>query len=466
MGSTRVRLLISAIFSNIARPHTAAESLSAVTAGFFLFTLVLACVRIAPIAWFKSGPGYLAFFAAAIAVAGLAVRSINKEDAPPRLRLLALSPEGWSTLAVFSAFLAFYAVTGFAETDFNEQARQAVAFLHGHTYIEAPEHSYIEYYQDGPYKYALHPALSAILLIPLASIWGPATPQTAFSIFVGALGVALAWRLLGRFPLKINARIWLTFFFGAGTVFWFETIQGASWSLPMVVAVCFILAALIEAFGRARPVWLGTFAALAGLARYDLVLCAPVFAGLAYMRGRRIKEVLWMAPGFIVVGVVFVALNEARFHSFFDMGVILNQNGPKGQPIFSLRYLPGNLYTIFFMAPAYDSRFPYIHPTFMGQAIPLTSPAFVLAFRASLRRAEPLMMWFTALLGSLPSLLCWMNGYAQFGTRHYVPVFPFLLVLMALGLRRRADQFTKILIGTSIALVTFGIWHIHMWGYG
>jgi hypothetical protein len=452
--------------TRLAGSENADQSLSAVTTGFFIFTLVLACVHIAPIAWFKSGPGYLAFVAAAVAMGGLAFRTIDKQDTPHRFRLISLSLEGWSALAVFIAFIAFYAVTGFAETGYNEQVRQAVAFLHGHTYIDAPEHSYIEYYQDGPYKYALHPALSAILLIPLASIWGLATPQTAFSVLVGALDVVLVWRLLGRLLLNVNARIWLTFFFGAGTVFWFETIQGTSWSLPMVIAVCFVLAALIETFGKARPVWLGAFVALASLARYDLVLCAPVFAVRAYMRGRRIKEVLWMAPGFIVVGVVFVALNEARFHSFFDMGVILNQNGPKGQPIFSLRYLPANLYTIFFMAPGNDSRFPYIHPTFMGQAIPLTSPAFVLAFRASLRRTESLMMWLAALLGSFPSLLCWMNGYAQFGTRHYIPVFPFPLVLMAFGIHRRADQFTKILIGVSIGLVAFGIWHIHMWGFG
>jgi hypothetical protein len=449
--------------TSTARRETAAESLSAVTAGFFMFALVLACVRIAPIAWFKSGPGYLAFFAAAVAVAGLAVRTIDKEDTPPRFRLMSLSLEGWSTLAVFIAFLAFYAVTGFAETGYNEQVRQAVAFLHGHTYIDAPEQSYIEYYQVGIYKYALQPPLPAIFLIPLAAIWGIDAPQTAFSVILGAFDVALAWRLLGKFRLNVNARVWLTVFFGAGTVFWYQAIQGRTWDIPFVVAVLFTLAALIETFGNARPLWLGIFGGLAALSRYELVLIGPVYAALAYTRGRRIGELLWMAPGFVAAGVAFAVFDEIRYGSLFDTGILAF--GPK-VPRLGLQYLPGNLYTIFFIAPQMDTRFPYLHPNGMGQALTFTSPAFVLALRAHCRRSDTLLMWLATILGSGAALLWYANGYSQFGTRLYLQIFPFLLTLMALGTHRRADQLTKILIGTSIALVTFGIWHIHMWGFG
>jgi hypothetical protein len=447
--------------TSAARRETAAESLAVVTAGFFMFALVLACVRIAPIAWFKSGPGYLAFFAAAIAVAGLAVRSINQESTSLRCPMLALSPGGWSTLAVFCVFLAFYAVTGFAETGYNEQVRQALAFLHGHTYIDAPENSYIEYYQVGIHKYALQPPLPAVFLMPLAAIWGIDAPQTAFSMILGAFDVALAWRLLGKFRLNLNARVWLTLFFGAGTVFWYQAIQGRTWDIPFVVAVLFTLAALIETFGNARPLWLGIFGGLAALSRYELVLIGPVYAALAYTRGRRIGELLWMAPGFAMAGVAFAGFNEIRYGSFFDTGILAF--GPN-VPRLGLQYLPGNLYTIFFIAPQMNTTFPYLHPIGMGQALTFTSPAFVLALRADCRQAPTLMIWLATILASGAALLWYANGYSQFGTRLYLQAFPFLLVLMALGTRRRADQLTRILIGTSIALVTFGMWHIHMWG--
>src|SRR5208282_4820979 len=71
---------------------------------------------------------------------------------------------------------------------------------------------------------------------------------------------------------------------------------------------------------------------------------------------------------------------------------------------------------------------------------------------------------WAAVLVSVPSLLHYANGWEQFGTRHYIPAFPFLLVMMAIGMRRRADQLSKILIGVSVILVAFGVWHVHLWG--
>ena len=113
-----------------------------------------------------------------------------------------------------------------------------------------------------------------------------------------------------------------------------------------------------------------------------------------------------------------------------------------------------------------DQTFPYLHPVFSGQALTLTSPAFVLALRASFKRLEVVAMALAAALISIPSLVCYANGFAQFGTRHYIPAFPFLLVMMAIGMPRRTDQLTRILICVSIFLVGFGVWHIHVWGLG
>ena len=54
-----------------------------------------------------------------------------------------------SQLAVFVLFLTFYSITAGSDTNpFNAHVRQAVAFVHGHTYIEAP--NYIEHAQMGP----------------------------------------------------------------------------------------------------------------------------------------------------------------------------------------------------------------------------------------------------------------------------------------------------------------------------
>jgi hypothetical protein len=414
--------------------------------------------------WFGELPNFLVLIAMTLALGGLALADVVERRADRALsdQVLAGSlTERWSTFSVFVAFLSLFSISMFSPTPFNEQVRQAVAFIQGHTYIDAPS-SFLEHAQIGNYSYALHPPLPAILLMPFTAIWGMDTNQTEFSVVIGAIDVALAWVLLGRLKVSLNSRVWLTLFFGMGNVLWYETVVGTTWALPMNTALIFQLATLIELFGEARPLWLGIFAGLATLGRYDLALAAPIYALLAWKKGRTFTELLGMIPGFLAVGVIFVGLNEARYQSFFDQGVMIT--GPKGAPVFSFGYLPGNLYTIFFMAPTVDGRFPYIHPVFAGQALTLTSPAFVLALRPSFRRLTITAMFVAAVLVSIPSLLCYANGFAQFGTRHYIPAFPFLLVMMALGMRRRTDQLAKILITASVIIIACGVWQIRIWG--
>jgi hypothetical protein len=370
-----------------------------------------------------------------------------------------------SQFAVFVLFMAFYSITAGSDTSpFNAHVRQAVAFIHGHTYIDAP--NYIEHAQMGPYSYQLHPPLPAILLMPFAAIWGLDTNQSYFAIVVGALDVALAWRLLGRFRLTFNARMWMTLFFGAGTIIWHETVDGSSWAVSMTVAVMVTLLALDETFDRGRPAVVGLYAGVAALARYDLALVWPAYlALLLFWRRHSIPELFWFIPGSLIMIFGYTAFNFARYHSIFDLGVAsyLYTTPEAGKPLFALRYLPNNFFTLFFMAPRIDTNFPYIYPTFGGQSILTTSPAFLLAFKASWRRLDVALVAAAALLAAMPVLFYVGNGASQFGTRHFVHVFPFVLVLMALG-NRRMDQMSRVLIVASVCLVAWGIWCIRFYG--
>ena len=437
-------------------PSLRASQMMRVGTDFCIFALAIVLVDTLYLEWHKDFPIWPTLTAGAIAWGLLVWPAALKRQLAEDSAVL----ERWCSWTVFAAFLALYAVSSFPNTPYNEQVRQAVAFLQRHTYIDAPK-SFLEAAQIGPYRYALHPPLAAILMLPFAAIWGMDVNQTMWSLFIGAIDAALAWRLLGRFRLSVSGRVWLTLFFAAGTILWSESIYGNTWSMPETCSLMFTLAALEEAFGPARPFRLGIFAGLASLSRYELAIAGATYAILALLRGRRIRDLFLMVPGFAAVGVVFVALNEARFGSFFDQGVALT--GPKDAPAFGLRYLLGNINTIFFMVPNVNDNFPYFHPNFGGLSLIFTSPALVLAFKANLAKIEALLMLVTAFLISLPSLLCYANGFAQFGTRHYLQVFPFLLVLMAMGMRH-PDRLTKILIVTSIIFIAFGVVHVRIWG--
>ncbi len=429
---------------------------------FFVAAVVFAVVGYAVILWHGWRLTRLDIISAVVALGALTYSFWLKDSERLIVETAAKRDEMISQFAVFVAFLAFYAITAGSDTSpFNAHVRQAFAFIHGHTYIDAP--SYIEHAQLGHYSYQLHPILPALLLMPFAAIWGMDTNQTIFSIVFGALDVALAWRLLGRLRLTVNARTWLTVFFGAGTIVWYETVHGTSWGVSMVVAIAMTLIALDETFGKARPAIVGMFAALAALARYDLAFVWPIYLALLYARGeRRIRELAWFIPGCAAVAVVYITFNEIRYQSMFDRGVFIF--APPGSHLFGWEHFPGNFYTLFFMSTHLDGTFPYIHPTFGGQALILTSPAFILALRPSFRRIQTALVGVAALIAMTPSLFYFTNGFAQYGTRHYLHTFPFLLLLIAFGVHRRADQLTRILIAVSVLMIAFGVWHERFYG--
>ena len=428
----------------------------ATSRGFFAVAVAVVVVGYAVILWHHWILTRIDIISAIVALGALAY-SFWLTDSERLIVETALKrDELLSQFAVFVVFLAFYSITAGSDVSpYNAHVRQAFAFIHGHTYIDAP--NYIEHAQVGPYSYQLHPILPAILLMPFTAIWGMNTNQTIFSIVFGAFDVALAWRLLGRFRLTVNARTWLTVFFGAGTIVWYETVHGTGWGVSMVVAIAMTLIALDETFGEGRTAIVGMFAALAALARYDLAFLWPIYLALLFIRGRSIRELMRFIPGCVAVAVVYVTFNEVRYHSLFDRGVFIF--APEGSHLFGWEHFPGNFYTLFFMSTRLDSSFPYIHPTFGGQALILTSPAFILALRPSFRRIQTALVGVAALIAMTPSLFYFTNGFAQYGTRHYLHTFPFLLLLMAFGVHRRVDQMTRILIVVSVLMIAFGVWH-------
>ena len=440
----------------------------------FIVAALIALADILAVPWLKHElPNSLVVAALVLALIGIgADLAIGPERAAserwPWLER-ALVSDRWCAFAVGILFLAFYAATTSTPTPYNEHVRLAWALLHGRTWVDAP--SYMEHVVVGGRSYILHPPLSAILMLPAVAIWGEAANQTAAAVVLGAISIALWWRLMDRLGLGAPAKIWLTAFFGVGTTFWYEATLGSSWDFALLASVPFTLAALGEVFGEARPWVVGVLAALAALARYDLMMAWPAYALMLVARGRRSRELAWMLPGLAAAALIYVAYNEVRFGTPNDIALWIWYNQDKyrfarpGGP-FALRDLPFNLYTLLFMAPSYSDKFPWIHPEFMGQALILMSPAFILALRPSFLRPIPALMLAAAILSSGPSLLVYASGFAQLGPRYYVQVYPFLLTLIALGIPRKPDQLTKILIVVSIVLVVFFTWQVRWYGWG
>lgn len=233
------------------------------------------------------------------------------------------------------------------------------------------------------------------------------------------------------------------------------------------------LLALNELFGKARPLVVGSWAAVATLARYDLVLVWPFYLAMLWARGQSWRS-FRAVGGFAIAMAVSVWFNEIRFGTLNDISIFLftqqdnwlQQRMGGGSPI-QLRFMIPNLYALLFMTPTLNDTFPYIHPQMQGQALILTSPAFLLALRPSFRRSIPLLLLLAAGFSMGPVLLWYGNGFTQFGMRFYIQAFPFLIVLMAFGAKEEGiDQLGRILIVISMILVAYGTWHIRTLGFG
>lgn len=341
---------------------------------------------------------------------------------------------------IFIAFLIFYFCTAVPLTHNNEHILLAWSLLHGHAWIDG---DVWEQVIVRGHRFILHPPLAAIVCMPFVAIG--ITNQVWISVLIGAVGVALAYRLTQSY--------WLTIFFGVGTIYWYETTLGAAWGFCLILSCIPTLMALCSIREGARGVVVGIWGGVAALARIDLWLVVPIYA--FWKRDWRV--LLGALPALLL----YIGFNYWRFGNLTDPSIWLwyqadtfrksvGDHGP-----FSLYYFPYNLYTLLFMAPVYIGRSPWAIPMVTGQALVLTSPAFLTTL--SSRAHEKLWLWLCVALAMIPSMTVWSNGVEQFGFRYAIQVYPFLLALMPV------DRMAKILIVASIILVAWGVIDIRIY---
>ncbi len=173
----------------------------------------------------------------------------------PQSLSAARNPTSWLVGLLLVLFaLAVYWVSSLDHWNvYNHFVWQADAFLNGRAWFPYPvpgggDLPRNDYFQD-VYPLARpdglpdgrvllpFPPLPAIVLMPFVAIWGLATDQEAVAVGLGALGVGLAWWMLGGLRLRTSVRALVTFLFATGTVWWWAASVGSTWYLAHLVAV-------------------------------------------------------------------------------------------------------------------------------------------------------------------------------------------------------------------------------------
>ncbi|HEY5093592.1 MAG TPA: hypothetical protein VII69_00585 [Candidatus Eremiobacteraceae bacterium] len=363
----------------------------------------------------------------------------------------------------FAGFVLYFLSSGGKQTAYDNYTILANAWLHGSIAIPEPSPAIDALKYLGKW-YIIEAPIPAVIMLPLALIFGAAANQTFACVLCGAVAVAAADVMLGRMDVTPATRNWTLAFLTAGTILWWCSAFGAVWMFAHVAGAMFALLALAEWYGHRRPWLLGLLIACAALSRFPIVLAALPFAWWLWVETppeRRLRAFGSAVAGALPLFVLYAFYNEARWGVPTDIGytVWYHQDSvgePTGSP-FRLQYLPFNLYSFFILPPEFTQSFPWLKPGGLGVSLTFTSPALVLAL-ASARGRETIAMWSSAILVAVPSLLYYVNGFEQFGMRHSLDFTAFLVPLVARGMDRTPRWFSIALVVVSLAANVYGMW--------
>ena len=128
-----------------------------------------------------------------------------------------------------------------------------------------------EFYQDvinfNGKKFLPFGPIPAVFLMPLVAFFGTGLSEVKVSMVIGAVNVVLVWLILSKLSLNAISRLLLTAGFAFGTVHFYAAITGTVWFFAHIMAVFFLLLAILEFFGQRRPVLLGFLTGCAFLSR-------------------------------------------------------------------------------------------------------------------------------------------------------------------------------------------------------
>lgn len=390
--------------------------------------------------------------------------------------------------AVAVVLFAIYYLTAADGNPFNQYVRLADSFLHGQLDIRNPP-DYLELarYKDGVAcegadagcrGYVIDPPSPAVLLMPFVAIWGTGINQVLLSMAYGAAAMGLFWVAARQMGWDWRFSAAMTLLLALGTDFWWAATDGGLWTFAHVAAVFFLMAALVEATGMKRPWLAGLLLGAAGLARLPVFLAFPFFAYLlVHGDGRDWRSLIkdrqvQVRLGFFALGLGAMAFadllyNFARYDSIFDKGYDHPQyaNEPWfSQGRFDLSYIPRHIEGIFFKQPELnEGEFPYFRPSTGGMALFFTTPAFLYAFNTYFDRRTAAAAVALGLV-SVPLVLHGSIGWAQFGYRFSMDLFPMLIVLTAAGMRHQLSGLKWGVIALSCLVCFFGVMYANETG--
>ncbi len=384
-------------------------------------------------------------------------------------------------ILTFLIYKGFASLLGRQSTPMAYWDLLAQSFLHGKLYLVNPPTTWDLTFFHGQW-YVAPPPLAAILMLPIVAIAGDIN-TVSFSIFFAAINCMLVFVLLrqlvklGWTTISTSGIIWLVILFAFGTPHLWLGMDGRMWYMSQIVALTFVALAILLALRSWSPWLIGLSLGLAIWARPNVIMLWPFLLAIWVQMQKdkdeqpTIKKLAsWVIRSAVPIGIMAAGLllyNFARFENPFDFGYATINGNPgliasiQKYGMFSLHYLPSNLYMMFLKLPTIQATQPYLNPSYVGMSLLVTTPAFFFLIRKYENKIWISGAWASVILSLGLLALYHNNGMSQFGYRYVVDLSLPLICLLAAGIKKKTPLLLLLLIMLSIVINEYGaFWFI------
>lgn len=335
----------------------------------------------------------------------------------------------------FIATLVVYFITSPGETPFDYFTRLADSFISGKHYLtdNPPWLSELIPAENNKY-YVVYPPMPALTSIPFRYFLGNKFQQKYLAFLMGAGIVVLTMSISWIYKKDIKLLIFIGLLSSVGNIIWFLATVGSSWYLGQISGAFFMTAAIYESLNKKRHVLVGIFIGAAFLSRLHTILSFPLFLYLFFDKKKWLTNYIQIGLGALpFLGFNFY-YNFIRFGTIFDQAYVLIP-GLLNEPwfkngLFSIKYIPDGLKTMFLSIPKISNVFPYLTPSWGGLSILITTPIFIFTLFSNLKNKLNIFIWLSIIPIAIVVLSHGTTGFAQFGYRFAVDFYPLLFLLL------------------------------------
>lgn len=298
--------------------------------------------------------------------------------------------------------------------------------------------------------------LPSALLLPMNWLSGKTLPQEWLGYVLTAVNFCLLWWIGRSLSFSWVDRWWVGCSYLIGSVYLYVSLAFISPYLLQVSATTGLLLAIGAALEYQRhPVrvgwlgWCGFGVAVSGLCRFPLFLAVVPFVLMIVLTkssANRQRQLWWLVVPVLVGAVGAVLFNYLRFGAWLEAGYhYWNWQSRGGLPahLFSLRYIPTNLYYATLAMPELVVRFgrwafPYLKPDLWGTSIVVTSPVVLWLLYRRPRGIMANVYWLAVITLAIPVLTYAGIGAKQIGYRYALDFLPFLYLLLLLSVQKKS----------------------------